>query len=138
MLAILAPRWQGGVVPNHFWLRSRYEKGRLAGRGAGPARSGGVADTGYARLVVIDDTHPEARRIQFDCLRRLTNGERLRMADELSAMTTFVSRQAIRDMLPAATEQQVILRWIEIVYGKDLAARVAPLAERLGRPGPRP
>jgi hypothetical protein len=83
--------------------------------------------------VVIDDTHPEARRIQFECLRRLTDDERLAMMCELTAMTTFLSRRAVRDSMPGATEQQVLLRWIELVYGKELAARVAPLAHRLGK-----
>ena len=55
------------------------------------------------------------------------------MLEELSAMTTFVSRQAIRETMPHASEQQVILRWIELVYGRDLAERVAPFAGRLGR-----
>lgn len=83
--------------------------------------------------MVLDDTHPEARRVQFERLRQLGDGGRLAMVDELSAMTTFVSRQAICETMANASEQQVILRWIELVYGRDLAERVAPLVDRLGR-----
>lgn len=86
----------------------------------------------------LDDTSPEARAVQTECLRRLGEDGRLAMCLELSEMTTFLSRAAIRETMPGATEQQVILRWIELVYGPDLAARVAPFAERLGRVGPTP
>jgi hypothetical protein len=84
--------------------------------------------------MVLDDTHFEARAVQIERLRRMSIGERIAMADELSAMTTHLSRQAIREVMPEATEAQVILRWIELVYGKELAARIAPLAHRLGQP----
>lgn len=83
--------------------------------------------------MVIDDTHPDIRRRQFECLRRMTEAERCALAIDLSGTTTWVSREAIRTVMPGATEQQVILRWIELVYGRELAAHVAPLADRLGR-----
>jgi hypothetical protein len=86
--------------------------------------------------MVLDDTHPDVRRLQTERLRRMTMGERIAMADELSAMTTHLSRQAIRETMPGAPEQAVILRWIELVYGRDFAERIAPLADRLGRPTP--
>ncbi|MBX3464065.1 MAG: hypothetical protein KF830_12905 [Planctomycetes bacterium] len=88
--------------------------------------------------MAIDDTHPEVRRLQFERLRRLSIEQRLAMVGQLSAMTTHLSRQAIRMAMPGAPEHAVILRWIELVYGADLAARVAPLAHRLGREAPGP
>jgi len=98
----------------------------------------GVADAAGGRVTLVammlDDTHPEARAVQIELLRRMSIEQRIAMADELSKMTTFLSRQAIREVMPGATEQQVILRWIELVYGKELAGRVAPLAHRLGQP----
>lgn len=66
----------------------------------------------------------------------MTIDQRIAMVDELSAMTTHLSRQAVRAAMPGATEQQVILRWIELVYGRQLAERVAPLQHRLGRTVP--
>ena len=80
-----------------------------------------------------DDTHPEAREVQLELLRRMSSVEKFAIVAQLTAMTTFVSREAIREAMPGASEQQVILRWIELVYGAELAARVAPFAERLGR-----
>jgi hypothetical protein len=87
--------------------------------------------------VALDDTHPEAREVQLAALRALGESGRLRMCDELSAMTTFLSRQAIRETMPGATESQVILKWIELTYGEELARRVAPFADRLGQPEPK-
>jgi hypothetical protein len=81
---------------------------------------------------MLDDTHPEARRVQLERLRQLAPEQRLAMVDELSAMTTFLSRESIRLQRPDATEQQVILCWIERVYGRALAEQLAPLAHRLG------
>ena len=81
----------------------------------------------------LDDTHPDARRVQLERLRQMSEAQRLAMADELSAMTTWLSRQAIRETMPGATEHQVILRWIELTYGEKLAAQVAPMAHRLGK-----
>jgi hypothetical protein len=81
----------------------------------------------------LDDTHPDVRRAQFARLREMTETERLGMAAQLTCMTVHLSRQAIRETMPDASEQQVILRWIELTYGKDLARRVAPFAQLLGR-----
>jgi hypothetical protein len=82
--------------------------------------------------VTVDDTHPEARRVQLERLRRMSVEDRVAMADELSRMTTHLSRGAIRDAMPGASEQQVILRWIERVYGRGLAEQLAPSAHLLG------
>jgi hypothetical protein len=83
--------------------------------------------------VVVDDTHPQVRRAQFERLRQMTIDQRIAMAEDLSDMTTHLSRQAIREAMPDASEQHVILRWIELVYGHEIAERVAPLVHRLGR-----
>ena len=87
--------------------------------------------------MALDDTSPEALAVQTERLRHLGEDGRLAMCIELSEMTTFLSREAIRESMPGAPEQQVILRWIELVYGRDLAARVAPFADRLGATEPR-
>ncbi len=84
---------------------------------------------------MLDDTHPTARAVQFERLGRMSSVEKFAMVEQLTAMTTFVSREAIRATMPGASEQQVILRWIELVYGKQQAAAVAPVADRLGRRG---
>jgi len=86
--------------------------------------------------MALDDTHPDVRRAQFARLRQMTETERIAMVEQLTTMTIYLSRQAIRATMPRASEQQVILRWIELTYGKELAQRVAPFSERLGRATP--
>jgi hypothetical protein len=65
-------------------------------------------------------------------LRRIGVAGRFRMVEELTAMTTHLSRQAIRIAMPFAGESEVILRWIEITYGMDIADRIRPHAHELG------
>jgi hypothetical protein len=60
----------------------------------------------------MDDTHPTIRRAQTALLRAMTPARRFAMVEDLTDAT--------------------ILRWIELVYGKDLAGRVAPCVDRLG------
>lgn len=83
--------------------------------------------------MALDDTHPDVRKAQLARLSQMTATERFQMAAELSAATVRWSRDAIRATMPGAPESQVILRWIEMVYGKNLAAGVAPFADRLGK-----
>lgn len=88
----------------------------------------------YLGCVHIDDSDPEARRAYFDWLREIGPDGRMRLCCELTEQAIAASRDAIRRSMPGATEQQVILRWIELEYGEELARRVEPFAYRLGRP----
>lgn len=82
-----------------------------------------------------DDTHPTARRVQIDVLRGMTEQQRFAMCAAMTKDTIRWSRQAIRDEMPGASDQDVALRWIEVVYGRDLAERVRPFLNRLGVAG---
>ncbi len=82
--------------------------------------------------MTIDDTHPTIRRAQTALLREMTPAQRFAMVEDLTDATIRWSRDALRAQMPGASESQVILRWIELVYGKDLARRVAPCVDRLG------
>ena len=84
----------------------------------------------------LDDTAPEVRARQFDRLRKMNEGERVAMAMELTRVATHLSRQAVRETMPGASESDVLLRWIELTYGPELARGVAPFKERLGRATP--
>jgi hypothetical protein len=84
--------------------------------------------------VLPEDTQPDARAVQLEILRAMPDERRAAQAIAMSADTLRWSRAAVRDLMPGATEGEVILRWIELVYGPDLAARVRPLQDRLGRP----
>ena len=82
-----------------------------------------------------DDTHPDARRVQIDLLRGMTEGQRFAMCEAMTKDTVRWSREAIREEMPDASEQEILLRWIEVVYGRDLAEHVRPLIDRLGVAG---
>jgi hypothetical protein len=82
--------------------------------------------------VFLDDTHPAARAVQTEILRKKTPAQRFAMVEEMTRDTTRWSRDALRERMPGASAQEVILRWIELVYGAELARRVRPLAHRLG------
>jgi hypothetical protein len=75
------------------------------------------------------DTHPKAAAVQLDLLRRASIEQRAALALSLSATTIRLSRQALREAMPGATEAQVLHRWLTMTYGAELAARVH---ERLG------
>ena len=82
--------------------------------------------------MVLDDTHPKIQRAHDALLRAMTPAQRFAMVEDLTDATIRWSRDALRTQMPGAPESQVILRWIELVYGRDLARRVAPFADRLG------
>ena len=46
------------------------------------------------------------------------------MALSLSAQVIGLARRAIRKSLPGATEEQVGLRFVELHYGRELAAEL--------------
>jgi len=70
--------------------------------------------------------------MQAECLRRMTAEQRLQLMEDLTAVTVQLSRETIAAQMPGASRGEVMLRWIALVYGEDLAARVAPLVDRLG------
>lgn len=81
-----------------------------------------------------DDTDPTVRRLQIERLRGMTMEQRLAITEELTAVAVQLSREAIAAQMPGASKGDIMLRWIELVYGKELADRIAPLKHRLGVP----
>jgi hypothetical protein len=70
------------------------------------------------------DTDPEAERVQFELLRRAGPGRRAAMAASLTQTVLELSRNAIRRALPGASEEDVRLRFVDLNYGRELAAEV--------------
>ena len=68
------------------------------------------------------DTNPEAEAVQIGLLRRAGVGRRARMALSLSGQVIGMARRALRRSLPGATEEEVGLRFVELHYGRELAA----------------
>jgi hypothetical protein len=70
------------------------------------------------------DTHPDAQAVQIDLLRRAPLERRAVLARSLSAATIDLSRRALARRMPAATEADLVDRWLGLNYGLDLARRV--------------
>jgi hypothetical protein len=68
------------------------------------------------------DTDPDAERVQIGLLRQAGPTRRAALALSLSAQVIGLARRAIRRAIPAATEEEVGLRFVELHYGEDLAA----------------
>ncbi len=77
----------------------------------------------------MDDTHPEVRRRQLELLRSAGFERRAALALSLSQSVIDLSRRALREQMPGATEEEVRLRWVGLQYGEALEAS-ADLASR--------
>jgi hypothetical protein len=76
------------------------------------------------------DTDAEAERVQLDLLRAASPTQRAGLAIALTATTIGASRRALERRLPAATEEEIGLRFVELNYGTELAAAVAAYLRR--------
>ena len=66
----------------------------------------------------------DAERVQISLLRRAGEGRRFQLCRSLTSTVVDLSRRALRDQMPGASEQDVLLRWIALNYGETLAAAV--------------
>ncbi len=70
------------------------------------------------------DTSPEAERVQIDLLRSAPVSRRLRLAWSLSATVIGVARHALARKSPHLSQQELDVRFVELHYGRDLAAEL--------------
>ncbi len=84
------------------------------------------------------DTSPEADDVQIELLRRATPAERVRLARSLSRTVISLSLRALRRADPAASDDDIAVRFVALHHGGDLARRFgACLAERRRKGLPR-
>jgi hypothetical protein len=69
-----------------------------------------------------EDTDPEAERFQIGLLREAGPARRAQMALSLSAQVIGLARRAVSRSLPGASAAEVGLRFVEMNYGRGLAA----------------
>lgn len=70
-------------------------------------------------------------RIQADLLRKMRPSQRLRLMSNLSSTALRLARRAIRREHPDASEEELLVEFVGVHYGRDLAERVrAQLAKR--------
>ena len=78
------------------------------------------------------DTSPEAHAAQVDLLRRATPARRFALMRSLTAHTISLARRAIQRARPELSEQEVLLEFVALHYGRELADAVRRhLAARL-------
>lgn len=70
------------------------------------------------------DTSEEAARVQLQLIRSASPTRRLEACLGLSRSLIALSRASLRRRFPAFDEREAGLKWVEIHYGSDLAARV--------------
>ncbi|MEM9656769.1 MAG: hypothetical protein AAF961_00275 [Planctomycetota bacterium] len=70
------------------------------------------------------DTSPEALEVQLECLRKMSPQERIRKMCALSKQVRKMAFAAIRRRHPDFDEDEVQLKFIELVYGERLAEGV--------------
>jgi len=75
------------------------------------------------------DTDPKAEAVWIGLLRRASCWKRLRAALSLTTTTRQLSWDALERRYPEESEQQRKRRFIELIYGEDLARRVMPGGE---------
>jgi hypothetical protein len=65
-----------------------------------------------------------ADRVQVELLRAAGTARRFARARSLSESTISLARRAIRERHPELSEREVLLRFVEAHYGRELAQRV--------------
>lgn len=71
-----------------------------------------------------EESHPETERKQAEILREMGGPRRLAVMASLSAAVIRLSKRAIQRARPGASQAQLDLEFIELVYGRELADRV--------------
>ena len=71
-----------------------------------------------------EDTDPEAERVQVELLQAAPVARRLRLAISLSATVIRSARRALAAARPGASSEEIDLQFIELHYGKELAAAI--------------
>jgi hypothetical protein len=70
------------------------------------------------------DTDAEADRVQIELLRAATPARRVALALSLTATVVGLSRRALARQDPSADEETLGLRFVELNYGRELAAEL--------------
>jgi hypothetical protein len=70
------------------------------------------------------DTLPGAERVQIGLLRRASTASRFRLVRSLSRTTMELTRRAIRRRRPEADEEEVLVEFVELHYGREIADRL--------------
>jgi hypothetical protein len=70
------------------------------------------------------DTQPEAQEAQLRLLREASVGRRCALARSLTGTVVALSRRALARRDPASSDRDVLLEFVSLHYGPELAAGV--------------
>jgi hypothetical protein len=70
------------------------------------------------------DTDPEAEKVQIDLLRKSTISRRVSLAFSLSETVIRMARNAIRLQNPSLSDDDILLLFVSIHYGPELAQNI--------------
>lgn len=79
---------------------------------------------------VVSSSSAEAAKLQVQLLRAAGTASRFARARSLSASVIGLSRRAIRRRHPDWSEREVLLEFVALHYGRDLAGRVRKRLEQ--------
>jgi hypothetical protein len=82
------------------------------------------------------DTTADAERVQVQLLRRASRARRLHLAFSLSATVIGLARRALMRANPDASLRELDLRFVELHYGREIAAGLRSDLERRSRASP--
>lgn len=83
----------------------------------------------------LSDTTPEARRVYFETLRRMTPAERVPVAMELTAAADELLSAGVRRRHPEAQGEEFDYQVLRARYGQELADKVYPQLPTEQEPG---
>ena len=72
----------------------------------------------------MNDTHPEAERVQIGLIRKMSIARRAALASHLTDRWYWQSRRAIERVCPELSEVRQKVLFVRVHYGEDLARRV--------------
>lgn len=75
-------------------------------------------------LTKTNDTHPSADTVQIALLRKAGQARRSRLMLSITQSTLNLSRRAIRQRYSHLSSLEQNLKFVELVYGVDLAGRL--------------
>lgn len=70
------------------------------------------------------DTSLDAHRMQVELLRRASEARRFALCRSLTETVVSLSRRALREQMPDATEREILIRWVTMNDGEAQAEGV--------------
>ena len=79
---------------------------------------------------MLSDTPPDIQRLQIESARQRSPSEKIAQVRRMTDFVVRLSRRAIARANPGLSPEEVDLRWVEINYGRRLAAELRAYRRR--------